>query len=133
MTAPIITAAKVLQGTNPTLVARVRDPADGTLFTQATVSAITYKTYDTADLTTEIATGTLDKATEISDTLQTGARWTADGTGYNFDWTIPTAKIPNAGVTYQVEITIDAAAEASGNVLLIFQLEIVNAASVADV
>lgn len=132
MTKPITAEAKVIQGTNPTLLARVRNPA-GSLVTQAAVSAITFKTYDTAAPTVVVTSGSLDESVVIHDTLQTDARWTADTTGYNFEWIMPTANAPNTGKTYQVEVTIDLDTVAHGNVLMLFTLEVVDALSVADV
>lgn len=55
----------------------------GALWTQASVSGITYKVFATAD-GSEVASGTLTVGSVVFDTLQTDGRWDTDVVGYNF-------------------------------------------------
>lgn len=85
------------------LLARVLD-WDGNLLTQAAVTSITYKCFD---LTTgaETGTGTLNKATVIYDTAQTGGNWPYTD-GYNFRHMLAATCLPTGGHSYRVEVKI---------------------------
>ena len=72
----------VLEDSTFAVMARLQ--VDGANATQAVVSSITYKAWDTADSGTVYASGTLTVADVVFDTLQTDGRWAADATGYNF-------------------------------------------------
>ena len=95
------------QGQPSTFVAR-RRLTTGELITKAALSAITYKIYDLrVSPAASIATGTIDIATCVFDSLQADPIvWPIDQTGYNFLWVSPQASFPNAvnGQAYLVEI-----------------------------
>lgn len=54
----------------------------GTLWTQASVSAITYKVFNSSNA--EVSNGSLTVGAVVFDTLQTDGRWDIDSVGYNF-------------------------------------------------
>jgi len=54
----------------------------GTLWTQASVSGITYKVFNASNA--EVSSGTLTVSSVVFDTLQTDGRWDIDSVGYNF-------------------------------------------------
>lgn len=98
-----VTQGTVLENGTATLLARLRH-WDGTLVTQADVSAIEYTAYAlgaTEDDRTAIdghAAISIPVATGIFDALQTDDRWDRDATGYNFRHTIDISTSPLATV-----------------------------------
>lgn len=106
------TKGTIYENSGAVLMARATGNS-GAAVTQASLSSITYKVFDASSTTpyTAIASGTLTIGSVIFDTLQTGAPWTADSTGYNFLWTAPASAFANlsSGLnpdqhTYRVEI-----------------------------
>ena len=98
------------EGTSPVLMARIFDSA-GVDIQQAGIDTVTYYVYD--ETGTLVGTSsTLTVATVVFDTLQTGAPWTKDTTGYNFKWTMsPTLTgtlLPKADSSkiYRIEIIL---------------------------
>lgn len=73
---------------------------------RANVTAITYKVFDVGPDkkgSTETASGILNPAATVQDTLQYGG-WPKDGSGWNFAVTIPPAAFPNSDRFYWVEV-----------------------------
>ena len=92
----------VLEDSTFAVMARLQ--VDGVNATQAVVSSITFKAWDTADSGTVYASGTLTVADVVFDTLQTDGRWTADATGYNFRHDVGQGVFTAPG-RYRVEYT----------------------------
>jgi hypothetical protein len=90
------------------LLARVVGQA-GTAVTQASLTSITYKIFDTLSdtPTSAVASGTLTISDVIFDTLQTDARWTKDNTGYNFLHTIGAGVLTKENTVYRIEYLFD--------------------------
>lgn len=83
-----------------TVMSRVRG-LSGAYITQASLSAITCKVYNSTGTLVTSPTVTISSA--VYDTLQTSdVRWTRDTTGYNFLFTIPATAFPLPGY-YRVE------------------------------
>jgi hypothetical protein len=77
----------------------------GTDITQAGITSISYKVFDTED-GSETATGTLTVSNVVYDSLQTDDRWSLDSNGYNFLHEPPASAFPEGGHTYQVEYLV---------------------------
>jgi hypothetical protein len=81
---------------------------NGSNITQATVTSITWKIWDSFTRTGAdvVDSGTLTVSSVVFDTLQTDGKWTDnpvnDDTGYNFAHAIPSTAIDNAG-EYRLE------------------------------
>ncbi len=77
---------------------------DGENITQAAVSSITWKCWDSSD--TLVTSGTLTVSSVVFNTLQTDDKWTldpyADDEGYNFAHAVPSNVITTPG-TYRIE------------------------------
>ena len=110
-----INRARGLEGSPLTLMDRIYGHA-GTAITQASLTAISYRTFEYASEDdaesdtsgTEVSTSaSLVVADTVFDTLQTDARWTRDSTGYNFRFTLPVARLPNGGKFIRVEVLFD--------------------------
>ena len=86
------------------LLARILGP-DGELITQAGISSISRKVFQTSGDTPDTATSTatVTVVTTVYDSLQTGHGWTADTTGYNFRDDLPASVLSAGGHVYQVE------------------------------
>ena len=82
------------------VMARVQ--VDGTNWTQAGVSAITWKAWDINDRSAAYTSGTLVVGTVVYNSLQTDARWTLDATGYNFRHDIGSGVFVDPG-RYRIE------------------------------
>ena len=94
MTGP--TKGTIYENGGAVLMARITG-ASGAAITQSSLSSITYKVFDASSKTPYdlLTSGTITIGSVIYDTLQTGAPWTADSTGYNFLWTAPASAFPN--------------------------------------
>jgi len=94
--------------------------ADGALITQATVSSITYATFDMSNGAAAGPTGTPVVASTIFDTIQganlSDVRWTADNIGFNFRYVLPAATFPVGQHRYRIEFKLTMA---SGDILWI--------------
>lgn len=102
---------KAWESTPLTMLARIQNA--GANITQAGIASISYAVKNAAGTAT--SSGTLTVASVVYDTLQTGARWTKDNTGYNFLGTLPAACFPAAGLHYaELKFT-----DASGNIFWI--------------
>ena len=77
---------------------------DAAAITQSDITSIAYHVVDVRKPSVTVASGSLDKANVVYDTLQTDARWTKDSTGYNFAWAAEVTLVPEGGKTYQVEV-----------------------------
>ena len=99
---------EVWEDSGPTFMARVKGN-DGAYITQASLTAITWKVYDSDSATpnTAIANGTCTVASSVFDTLQTGDPWSKDSTGYNFKYTMAATSVPTGGHNYVVEFSFD--------------------------
>lgn len=91
-----------------TCIARILGNA-GTAITQASLTAISYKIFDidSSTPTTAITSSTLTISSVVFDTLQTGARWTVDSTGYNFLNTFAASNFATPDHRYRIEIIFD--------------------------
>lgn len=108
MTAP--TKGTVWQNGGASFLARIR-AATGSYITQAGVSSIGCIVKDlTLDATTTIITPTITVASVVFDTLQTGAAWSIDSTGYNFKHDIAATAFPSGNHFYVVEYKFTPAA-----------------------
>jgi hypothetical protein len=97
-----IISAVVWEDSGASLMAKLTGN-DAALITQATIDSISYKVFDSADLSTIITSGSLTVSTVVFNTLQLDARWTADTLGYNFRHDAPKEFFQEGGVTYRVE------------------------------
>ena len=107
-----------------TCMARVLGNA-GTAITQASLTAITYKIYDidSDTPTTVVSSGTVTISTDVFDTLQTGARWTIDSTGYNYLTTFAASNFATPNHRYVIEVTFDPTS--GDNFPCVFQIAVV--------
>jgi hypothetical protein len=87
---------------------------DGLPAQQSDIASIAYTVVDLDDNKTQTGSGSLTVASTVYDTLQTDARWDADGTGYNFATVLPASCFPSGDHLYRVVITIT---PSSGEVL----------------
>lgn len=105
MPQPLVEKAHAFEGAGLTLLARVYDNT-ATAILQAGLSAIVYSVIDTT--TGTAVTGhdgaSLTISSVVYDTLQTGAIWTKDSTGYNFRTTLAATALPDAGRIYRIEV-----------------------------
>jgi hypothetical protein len=105
MSAANIIRAKVWEDGGATIQARITKA--GSNIAQATLSTITYGVWDVTDPdspTVTVAAGqSVTIASTVFDTLQTGSGWDRDGTGFNFQHTLPATSFPTGGKTYRVE------------------------------
>jgi hypothetical protein len=85
------------------IMARIRG-ADAVNIVQATISSISLKVFDLSDGEQVGSTAALTVSSVVFDTLQTDARWTRDGTGYNFRTTVGGAYFPVGDRDYRVEV-----------------------------
>lgn len=117
MSGPRINYGKVIEDNPKTLMDRIQSIA-GTNITQATITGITYQTFEYASQSdaeqdingTEIgASATLTVADVVFDTPQTTAPWdtTLDSVGFNFKFTVPAARFPTGGKWIVVEPRFD--------------------------
>jgi len=93
------------------LMARIQDWSAVDIL-QAGVTSIAWTSYDKADVSAVVASGTLTVADVIFDTLQTDARWDVDSTGYNFRWDAPATVAPASAKHYQILLTFTPASGA---------------------
>lgn len=93
-----------LEGSTVANMARVE--ADGSLITQATVSSITWKSFDLCDRDTTVGSGTLTVTDVVFDSLQTDDRWTEDSTGYNFRHDVPGTNQADGDTIYRYEYKV---------------------------
>lgn len=100
MSAPIHKVV-VMEDTSATFMCRML-ASDGSAAQQADVSSIAYSVYDRTGGSV-VTSGTLTVSSVVFDTLQTGAPWTYDSTGYNFKTTLATTAFPTGGRLYRVE------------------------------
>lgn len=100
MTAPI-TRAAMFEDSSSTFMCRML-ASDGSAAQQADVTSIAYSVYDRTGGAVVIS-GTLTVSSVVFDTLQTGAPWTLDSTGYNFKATLAATAYPTGGRLYRVE------------------------------
>lgn len=114
----IITGA-VWEDSTPFLMARLVD-IDNKVLTKDDVSSIACKVFDLdaapQDEGTSVA---VVKANVIFDTLQTGERWTADTTGYNFGHALPAARLSEGDHRYRIEYIFTLADETTFPVVYI--------------
>ncbi len=91
-----------------TLMARIQG-SDAANITQAAITTIAYDVYDLGSSTPTVALGAsvaeLTVADVVFDTLQTGSRWDADSTGYNFKHVVAATTLANGGNKYGVKYT----------------------------
>ena len=90
----------VVEDSTFSLLARVM--VDGVAMVQADVASIAWKAWDTTDPLTIVASGSLVVADVVFDTLQTGAIWDTDTTGYNF-WHKVAHTVLTTPATYRIE------------------------------
>lgn len=100
------TKAFVWEDSGASFMARVVGN-DAANITQASITGITCKVFDSSG--TSVATPSITVANVVFDTLQTDARWTVDGTGYNFLHAMPDTVFTTGGETYTVEYMFDPA------------------------
>ena len=93
------------QGLDAVLTARVGNIAD-VLITQATISAIAYKTINTDQNDQVDGTGTFEPVDVIYDTEQTADGFWPHVEGWNFRATIPGAKLPGPDTNYEIQILL---------------------------
>lgn len=86
-----------------TVLQRVQ--VNGADWTQAQVSSITYKVWNTTDPVTPVASGSVTVASSVFDTLQLDGRWPLDEEGYNFRHTLAATVLTESG-TYRVEYKV---------------------------
>lgn len=98
--------ANVNEGSGADYLARVRI-WDASNAQQADITTITYATYDLDSDAPEsaVGSGSLTVSNVIFDTLQTGAEWTRDSTGYNFKHSLAPSDLPNGGHRFRVVYT----------------------------
>jgi len=80
----------------------------GLAINQASVSGIAAKVYEISGPTPTVATQnvSLTVGAVVFDELQTDARWTRDGIGYNFGHAVPAAWVPLGGARFDLEYKI---------------------------
>ena len=111
MPLPIERRIYPLEGYASTILERVKGN-DAALITQASLTAVTYTTYD---LSTglQVETGTVTISAAVSDTLQTGdSRWEdeavkGDTEGFNFEFSVPGTAWPIGGRDYRLKFNFD--------------------------
>lgn len=101
---------KAFEDSNAYILARVRNLANS-LITQASLSEISLKVYDSADTgdtPTEIASRSIVIADTVFDTLQTDSGWdtAVDTTGFNFKVEVLPADVPGGNKVYQFEFKL---------------------------
>lgn len=103
MRQPVAATQTVWEDSGGSMMARILGAA-GTAITQASLSSIALTVFD---MTTSPTSGTAATAPVVADTvfdtLQTDARWTRDGTGYNFRYTFLASQIATGGRRYRYE------------------------------
>ena len=87
-----------------TLSIMARVEVDGTNWTTANVTAISWKAWDINDRDTAYKNGSLTVGNVVFNSLQTDARWTTDTTGYNFRHDISNSVFTDPG-KYRIEYT----------------------------
>jgi len=115
----ILTRCEVVRGSTICCMARVVDTESSAYITQANVSTVTYtitlldEDYPDDPNNDSAVSGhsavALTKTACVYDTLQTGAPWTKDSTGFNFKHVIDVSTNPAfaiAGRSYRVQVTI---------------------------
>jgi hypothetical protein len=114
-------AGKAWEDGSVSLLARVVGQ-DAVAVTQASLTTITYKIFDTFSTTptTAVASGTLTVSDVIFDTLQTDARWTKDNTGYNFLHAIGAGVLTKEDTAYRIEYLFDPVT--GGNFYVVFEV-----------
>lgn len=100
----VITRAITIAESSVTLLARLQDAHSNDVLAEY-VTSVAVKVFDKT-LGTQTYTTTPTVSTVIFDTIQEDARWTVDGIGYNFAFTVPGSALPTGGTTYRVEILI---------------------------
>lgn len=99
---PLVIEDSIIEGQDCTLQGRFESAA-GTPLTQAGVTSVSYYVYNYED-STAIANGSFVVASVIYDGLQ---QWSEDCTGYNFEATIPWAKLNEDGdFIYWIEVLL---------------------------
>jgi hypothetical protein len=102
-----IPSATIAEQQDAVLCARVY-ANDNTIVVQADVLQVLVRVYDVSG--TEVYGKEEDPADVIYNTLQTDARWTEDGTGYNLRVTIPGRGVfLSGGANYGTEIILEMA------------------------
>lgn len=91
----------VFEDSGATLMARVMG-ASATAIQQADITSVTRNIYNRLSATL-IGTTALTVSGVVFDTLQTDARWTKDGTGYNFRDSIAAASFASGSTVYRIE------------------------------
>lgn len=86
------------------LMARLISESEA-LATQAAISSVKWYSFDLANPSTVVASGTISKTDVIFDTLQ-HAMWSEDATGYNFRHVLPASATPTGDRTYRIEYRI---------------------------
>jgi hypothetical protein len=81
-----------------------RVEVDGSNWTTASVTAISWKAWDINDRDTAYKNGSLTVGNVVFNSLQTDARWTTDATGYNFRHDISNSVFTDPG-KYRIEYT----------------------------
>jgi hypothetical protein len=110
----IIHKAEVVEDTQVPLIARVTSisgsgatspiSSEDKLITQADVSSISVKVYDSSG--TLITSATPSAASTVFDTIQTSLSWQGLTVGGNFRYILPAAASPVGNTTNRVEILI---------------------------
>lgn len=122
MTDATIHRLSAFEDSGPILMARIVG-SDGAAILRAGITSITYTVYDISQLSpTNIATGSpLTVANVIYDTLQTEDIWTADSTGYNFEYAVDADELPTGGGIYRFEFIVT---PTSGQpIVVVFEIE----------
>lgn len=90
--------------TNSPFTILLRVHVDGEPVTQADLSSISFRAVHATEAQADV-TGSLTVSSVISDTLQTGAMWSTDSTGYNLTHNVSGTALDEPGV-YVFEYTI---------------------------